>query len=213
MSDGKKKRGPAGSLFFKKAAISCKNRAIRCKEAISLRSCKLFADHAAEGCTAARVQACGLIGVGSRIEAALVVADNIDAFDRLAVFTDGLQLVVNLNAVKRAQREAARFHSCIERGRAQLGQAERVLAEVGVDAVVVVLILTLDGFYEIVGRDAELLGQLLDGVGLLDVAGCLAAAPLWLPAPSWSSCHPPVRKKPPDPELNLNPGAFVSTAV
>lgn len=46
-----------------------------------------------------------------------------------------------------------------------------------------------------------------------DVAGGLAAAPLWLPAPSWSSCHPPVRKKPPDPELNLNPGAFVCTAV
>ena len=60
-----------------------------------------------------------------------------------------------------------------------------VLAEVGVDAVVVVLILTLDGLYEIVGRDAELLGQLLDGVGLLDVAVGLAAAPLWLPAPSW----------------------------
>lgn len=104
-----KEKGPAGSLFFKNAAISCKNRTIRCKKAIALRSCKLFADHAAEGCAAACIQACGLVGVSVRIEAALVVADNIDAFDGLAVFTDGLQLVVNLNAVKRAQREAARF--------------------------------------------------------------------------------------------------------
>lgn len=104
-----KKRGLAGSLFFKNAAISFKNRAIQCKEAISLRSCKLFADHAAEGCAAACVQACGLIGVGASIEAALIVADNIDAFDGLSVFADGLQLVVNLNAVERAQRETARF--------------------------------------------------------------------------------------------------------
>ena len=69
---------------------------------ITLRSCKFLANHAAEGCAATRVQTCGLIGVGARIETALVVADNIDAFDGLAVFANGLQLVVNLNAVERA---------------------------------------------------------------------------------------------------------------
>ena len=111
MGDEKRRGASQGPSSFKYAAISCENRAIQCKETITLRSCKFLANHAAEGCAATRVQACSLIGVGSRIEAALVVADNIDAFDRLAVFTDGLQLVVNLNAVERAQREAARFRT------------------------------------------------------------------------------------------------------
>lgn len=142
---------------------------------------------------------------GSRRDAPLDSCDQTKA-DRTGM------VLVDSNAVERAQHVARGAHA-EEGGGADGRQTVLVLAEVGVDAVVVVLILTLDGFYEIVGRDAELLGQLLDGVGLLDVAGGLAAAPLWLPAPSWSSCHPPVRKKPPDPELNLNPGAFVCTAV
>lgn len=109
MGDEKRRGASQGPSSFKYAAISYENRAIRCKETITLRSCKFLANHAAKGCAATRVQACGLIGVGTCIETALVVADDIDAFDGLAVFADGLQLVVDLNAVERAQREAARF--------------------------------------------------------------------------------------------------------
>ena len=102
MGDEKRRGASQGPSSFKYAAISCENRAIQCKEKITLRSCKFLANHAAEGCAATRVQTCGLIGVGARIETALVVADNIDAFDGLAVFADGMQLVVDLNAVERA---------------------------------------------------------------------------------------------------------------
>ena len=80
-----------------------------------------------------------------------------------------METLVDGDAVERAQHVARSAHS-VEGRFAHRRQTERLFAEIGIHLVVVVLVLALDRLLEVVGGNAQPLRQLLDGVGLHDVA-------------------------------------------
>lgn len=100
-----------------------------------------LSDHAAEGDGAAAAVAGRHIRMRVGIVRTRVDARDVQAFNRLAIVVDSLEVFVNCNAVERAQH-VARSANAIERRRANCRQAMRVFSEIGVDARVVVLVLT-----------------------------------------------------------------------
>ena len=128
-----------------------------------------LSDHAAEGDGAAAAVAGRHIRIRVGIVRTRVDARDVQAFNRLAIVVDSLEVFVNRNAVERAQH-VARSANAIERRRANCRQAMRVFSEIGVDARVVILILALDGLLQRFGRQAKAFRKLLNGIGHHDIA-------------------------------------------
>lgn len=128
-----------------------------------------LSDHAAEGDGAAAAVAGRHIRIRVGIVRTRVDACDVQAFNRLAIVVDSLEVFVNRNAVERAQH-VARSANAIERRRANCRQAMRVFSEIGVDARVVILILVLDGLLQRFGRQAKAFRKLLNGIGHHDIA-------------------------------------------
>lgn len=93
-----------------------------------------LSDHAAEGDGAAAAVAGRHIRMRVGIVRTRVDARDVQAFNRLAIVVDGLEVFVNRNAVERAQH-VARSANAIERRRANCRQVMRVFSEIGVDAL------------------------------------------------------------------------------
>ena len=93
-----------------------------------------LSDHAAEGDGAAAAVAGRHIRIRVGIVRTRVDARDVQAFNRLAIVVDSLEVFVDRNAVERAQHVARRANA-IERRRANCRQAMRVFPETGVDAL------------------------------------------------------------------------------
>lgn len=128
-----------------------------------------LSDHAAEGDGAAAAVVGRHIRMRVGIVRTRVDARDVQAFNRLAIVVDSLEVFVNRNAVERAQH-VARSANAIERRRANCRQVMRVFSEIGVDARVVILILALDGLLQRFGGQAEAFRKLLNGIGHHDIA-------------------------------------------
>ena len=128
-----------------------------------------LSDHAAEGDGAAAAVAGRHVRMRVGIVRTRVDARDVQAFNRLAIVVDSLEVFVNRNAVERAQH-IARSANAIERRRANCRQTMHVFSEIGVDARVVILILTLDGLLRRFGRQAKAFRKLLNGIGHHDIA-------------------------------------------
>ena len=124
---------------------------------------------ASEGHRAAAGEACHEVRVGRREHAARAVAGRIEAVDRGAVLADDLHVGVDAAAVQGGQVPCAGADP-VERSGVDRRQAVLLLAVVLVDALGAELVVAVDGGDKVVGRDVQLLGQLLERVGLLDIA-------------------------------------------
>ena len=93
-----------------------------------------LSDHASEGDGAAAAVAGRHARIRVGIVRTRVDARDVQAFNRLAIAVDSLEVFVNRNAVERAQH-VARSANAIERRRANCRQAMRVFSEIGVDAL------------------------------------------------------------------------------
>ena len=133
---------------------------------------------AAEGDRAAAGAGHDVLGVVVAEEAAGAVTGGVQALDDLVLGVQDLHLLVDAQAVDGGQEAAA--VPAAEEGRvAQLGEAVGLLAEVGVLLGVVQVVVVRDlGQEGLLGvaLEAQLVGQLLDGVGhedgaLLDLVG------------------------------------------
>ena len=122
---------------------------------------RLAHDHA-HGAAAAGVGARTEVGVGATVVAAAVVADGIQAGDRLAFGVDDLVVVVHHEAVERAEGEAAHLHAVVG-GLVEGADAVRVLAELAVIALRRPRVVLLDLGEEEVHVEAHGLGDLLKG--------------------------------------------------
>ena len=113
-----------------------------------------------------------LVGVVAAEERARAVAGAVQALDGLEVGVERLAVGVDADAVDGGEQRAAQRRA-EERRRAQLGQAVGLLAEVHVLLVVVQLVVALArGQKRLLrlGVEAQLVSQLVQGVGLLQAA-------------------------------------------
>ena len=129
----------------------------------------VFACEAAEGYAAACGGTAHEVGIASCKVVAGAIADDIESVYGAAVGADGMQIVIDLDAVHRADEIPAALARSEEGGRVHGGQTVGFLAEVFVFTLRGKLVVALDCFHECVNRQIQLLGQLFNRIGPLDV--------------------------------------------
>ena len=127
------------------------------------------AHDSAKGHRAAAGHAGGEVRVLVGEVAAAVVADDEEARDRVALGVDGVHVGVDLDAVHGAEHPA-RVLGTVEGSLVDGGETVLFLAVVDVLTLAVELVVAGDRGLELGGRKTELLGELFNRVGLLDVA-------------------------------------------